>query len=51
VFPIKEVCGGEGLVMPAFLLVSDHAGHNVFGPRPHSGSSAGRWVPEERLGR
>jgi hypothetical protein len=49
VFPIKEVCGGEGLVdkCSPSLLVSDHAGHNIFGPL--SGTSAGQWVPGERL--
>jgi hypothetical protein len=36
--------------MSAFLLVSDHAGHNILGSGLLTGASAGKWVPEERLG-
>jgi hypothetical protein len=36
--------------MSAFLLVSDHVGHNILGPGPLSEASAGQWVQGERLG-
>jgi hypothetical protein len=36
--------------MSTFLLVSDHAGHNILGPGPLSRASARQWVLGERLG-
>jgi hypothetical protein len=49
VLPFKEVCGGKGLIdkCPPSSLLSDHAGHNIFGPL--SGEFAG-WHLGGRLG-
>jgi hypothetical protein len=39
-----------GRWMSTFLLVSDHAGHNVLGPGPLSHASAGQWILGGRIG-
>jgi hypothetical protein len=45
----RSVVVKAGRQMSTFPIVSDCAGHNILGPRPLAGTSAGQWILGGRL--